>query len=359
MALAVPLKISTIYKPDIFVPENKPLLDKGQWSMVQLFLNNARNLPQSTEGPPPKGFPDPKAIPIFNAIRVASAEFEAKTIPQANELGNKLYNYGSTAVATFKAIIEIMDQPSPDKDVLLQLFGNAKDMAGESETQAKGVSDKVSDYAAVLTTEESKLKIVVEEEVKSGGGLQAQIDRLVADINQQNAAIKQAQAAIVSDQKVIDDTVYYSWIPFIGTIVALAEIITKSDDIQAQYRTIKAAVTNIQNDHLALDPLNARVKQLNYAVTFNGNQINQMDTMGVILGKIRSAWSTIDKILGNILGNINLAQANQLKNMPALSAVELTAATSQWQRVANDAHNYMMNFYVKAAEQHANVLKAA
>jgi hypothetical protein len=344
MAQGIPA--SLMYNPTVFAPNNKPLLDKGQWSMVQLFLNDARRLPTTEQQ-----FPDARAIPIFNAVRAASSHFELNTLPRANQLGNQLYNYGTTADATFRGVIQLMDQPSPNKDALRQLFGNVRDTAQRCGTEASAVEAAVKDFGNELDTGGRNLKVVVDRELTDAGGLKARIELIQNDIKTQDAAITAAQAAITADQRVINDTVYYSWIPFIGTIVAVSLIIANEKDIQEKLGIINAAVAKKRTDNNDLAPLNTRLTQLTYCQQFNGNQISQMAKMAPILGDLRSAWSTMATNLGNILQNINLAEANQLKSMDVLAPVQLTAAVNQWQQVANDAHSYMMNFYVRPVEE--------
>ena len=339
------------YNPKIFTPDNKPLLSKGQWSMVQLFLVDAANLPLT-----PDKFPDSAALPIFKAIHDAAAFFKSDTLPKSNELGNTLYNYGSTANATFQALVNIMETPNPDKDTLLQLFGNLKTSAEQAQKDAKVVFDGTQNFLNVLNDQKSKLGIVVTNEVTSNTGVQSQITLLNNDITTQNSTIQAAQASIVHDKKVIHDTVYYSWIPLIGTIVALAEIISSNNDIKAQLVKINNAVIAIQSDNQQLQPLNQKVAQLIYAQNFNNGQITQIEGVTPVLQTIQGCWGTIFSELGDVLGHINNAQADQVKKMTCLAEVELTVAANQWQDVANDAHDYMMNFYISDA---ANIKKAA
>jgi hypothetical protein len=332
------------YNPKIFTPDNKPLLSKGQWSMIQLFLVDAANLPLTNEA-----FPDPASIPIFKAIHDAAAFFKSDTLPKSNALGNTLYNYGSTANATFAALVNIMETPNPDKNVLLQLFGNLQNFAQQAQIEAKQVFDGTQGFVNVLGDQKSKLDKVVTDEVNAKSGYQSQITVLNNDITAQRSSITSAQATITSDKKVIHDTVYYSWIPLIGTIVALAEIITSSDDIKKQLGIINDAVKAIQGDNLKLEPLNQKVGQLIYAQDFNNGQIKQIGEVMPVLQTIQGAWGTISSELGDALGHINNAQADQLKGLTYLAEVELTTAANQWQDVANDAHDYMMNFYITPA----------
>ena len=329
------------YTPKTFTPENKPLLSKGQWSMVQLFLVDAANLPLSTDQ-----FPDEEAIPIFIVIHNAAAKFSTDTLPKSNSLGNRLYNYGSTAVSTFAALINLMDLPTPSKEAIQSLFASLKATADDAHTEATEVFNEVTAFIDVLNTQKPLLQKVIDNEVLKSGALAGQITILQNDIKSQRATITSAQSKIVHDQKVIDATVYYSWIPFIGTIIALAEIITSEDDIKQQINTIKTAIQAITTDNAELDPLNSKATQLTYANQFNTDLIAHLGDAKDSLKLIQGAWKTISNELGDILQNIDKAEDADLKNNACLAAVMLTTAATEWQSVANDAHNYMMNFYV-------------
>jgi hypothetical protein len=333
---------SVCYNPEVFKPNNQPLLSKGQWSMVQLFLVDAANLPLSTTGP--NSFPDEKAVPIFRKIHDAAAFFKSNTLPKSNELGNSLYNYGTTAHATFRALINIMDQPKPDKDTLRNLFGNLSSMAAKSQTDAGDVFNGTKAFANELTTQKPLLETVVRDEITARGGLQSQITILNNDITAQQGTIQSAQAAIVQDRKVINDTVYYSWIPLVGTIVAVAIIIARNEDIKTQLNRINGAVAKIQEDNGKLQPLNARVAQLAYAQNFNNGLITKIGDVLPVIQTIQGAWGTINSLLGNVIGHINTAQ--DPKSIGCLAAIELTTAANIWKDVAGDAHAYMQNFYV-------------
>lgn len=58
------------------------------------------------------------------------------------------------------------------------------------------------------------------------------IQMLHAEYNAKYADMQQAQAQIVSDNDAINSTKYYGWIPFVGTSVAVGEIIAKKNDIE-------------------------------------------------------------------------------------------------------------------------------
>jgi outer membrane murein-binding lipoprotein Lpp len=241
---------SGCYNPDTFRPADTPLLAKGQWSMVQLFLVDAANLPLTTEA-----FPDEGAIPIFRKIHDASAIFASSVLPKSMATGAALYNYGMTSAATFEAVANLLNQANPDRTTLSSLFGSLTKSAADAQSAAGDLFTGTKAYADELSRQKPLLLKLVSDEMTSAGGLKSQIDPLNTDIEAQRAVIKAAQVAITQDAKVIHDTVYYAWIPLIGAIVALAESISSQNDIQAQLQRIQTAVNQIETDNQKIRPL--------------------------------------------------------------------------------------------------------
>ena len=332
---------SACYNPDVFRPTDTPLLAKGQWSMVQLFLVDAANLPLTTSA-----FPDENALPIFRKIHDASVAFASTVLPKSMATGTSLYSYGQTSQATFSAVVRILEQDNPDRSLLSSLFGNLTQAAANAKAAAGDLFSGTKVFVDELSRQGPLLEKVVSDEVTSTGGLQSQIDPLNTDITAQRAIIKAAQIAITEDQKVIHDTVYYSWIPFIGTIVALGEAIAHQNDIQSQMQQIQTAIKQIESDNRKLQPLQSRMAQLLYAKEFNNDQITQVAHVTPVLQKIEGAWGTINQELGAVMGQISSAQ--DPRSIPCLAEVALTSAANEWHDIANDAHDYMTNFYVTA-----------
>ena len=338
------------YNPGTFTPDNKPLLSKGDWSMIQLYLQNCANLPLAVGQTPPKEFPYQDAVDIFKILHAGAATFQTVTLPAAHNMANTLYNLGQTSDAAFQAVINIM-AGDPDKATLQQVFGALHKTASDAQAGAKTIFDGTKTFADMLGKQGTALTTVKNKYVNEAGGLKTKIQNLNLSIEEEHTKISQAQAKIVEDKKVINDTVYYSWVPLVGTIIALVEIIEHDKDIEKQLNIIKKAVSDIQEYNTELQKDQAEMAQLNYADIFVKNQVAQMNTTLPKLQKIEGAWGTIATELGDILSNIDKAEGEALKKIQCLSAVYLTTAQKEWLQVANDAHDFMMNFYILPAEK--------
>jgi hypothetical protein len=334
------------YNPATFNPDNKPLLSKGDWSMVQLYLEDCKNLPLVVGHTPPKEFPYKDSVDVFKLIHAGAATFKTVTLPAANQMANTLYNLGMQADASFEAVVNIMAE-NPNKDVLKQLFGALHKTASDSQIAAKDIFKGTKKFVDMLDTQGQALTSLVNKYVDETGGLKTKIKNLKLSIQGEQTKINEAQTKIAQDNKVIHDTVYYSWIPLVGTIVALVEIIEHDKDIEKQLDIIKGAVSEIQKCNKELHKDQAQMAQLVYAESFNKHQVKLMNQTLPNLQKIEGAWGTIKTELSDIITNIDKAEGQALKKIQCLSEVYLTTAQKEWLQVANDAHDFMMNFYIK------------
>lgn len=338
---------SACYTPQGFTPDNKPLLNKAQWQQVQMYLKNCAGLPLKVGDDPSKGeFPFADSVAVYNTMHDAGAVFQTGALVDAKSMANTLFDYGTTSKESFAAVSNLMNQGSGDKTVLKQIFGSLKEKTAGYQLAAKSIFDGTKTFADVIGASGTDLTNITKKYVDQAGGLKTDIENIKLDITAQHTVITTAQAKILSDQKVIDNTVYYSWIPLIGTIVALAEIITHSNDIEEQIKKIKAAISALQVDNTKLAKDQAEMSQLIYAETFNNNQIQLIGEVMPSLQKIEGAWGTIGTELGDILTNIEAAE--KTSDVPCLADIKLSTAVSEWNQVANDAHDFMLNFYVQA-----------
>jgi len=315
--------------------------------MIQLYLQNCANLPLLVGPKPPKEFPFKDSVDVYKIIHQGAAIFQTITLPEANKMANTLYNEGTSADATFSAVINLM-AGEPSKEVLQQLFSVLHKTASEAQVSAQKIFDDTKSFADMLGKQGLSLTSLKNKYINEAGGLKTKIENINLSITGEHTKISAAQTKITQDNKVINDTVYYSWIPLVGTIVALVEIIEHDKDIETQLGIIKKAVTAIQGFNTELGKDKAEMAQLIYAETFNKNQVQEMNNVLPKLQKIEGAWGTIAVELSDVIGNINKAEGNALKDIQCLSAVYLTTAQKEWLQVANDAHDFMQNFYVKA-----------
>lgn len=328
------------YNPKALRPNDHPLMSVGQWQLLQLYLIDAMNLQ-------PGSMPYTDVAKIYTALKKQAIAFHSGPLSAAQQLGNKLYNYGVAASGSFRGVVKMMDCKTPDKDGILELLSNLESQALTFQTDSNLIFTQVSDYVAATQDQVKALNDAVAREIQKIAEDKAQIEKLTNSYNSSFADKAAAQAEIVHDKKVINDTKYYSWIPFVGTAVGVGEIISKENDIKKQVDRIKADVLAMQSDQKKIQAFNQEIAQLNYTKQYNQHMASEInDTVGS-LQTIEGAWKTIGSELGDIVENVKEASASELKDEPCLAAVALTTAAEEWLDVANDARAFENNFYIQ------------
>ncbi|NQV26840.1 MAG: hypothetical protein HQ518_21020 [Rhodopirellula sp.] len=336
------------YNPNTFKPGNTSLLSLGQWQMLQLYLVDASNLNLTSAQ-----MPYPDVLAIYKKLHCQAVAFHGNTLPQAHSMGNKLYNYGTTASLSFKAVVELMADPTPDKTAIVQLLGSLQSTAATYQADSLKIFNAISTYISDTNGDVTALQAAVKRETAKAGADQSTIEELQTQYQAKFADKQIAQSKIVSDQHAINDTKYYSWIPFVGTGVAVGEIIAKEKDIKTQLERINADVAAMQSIQGRIQGLRKEIAQLTYTAQYNTHMANEVSNAMTGLNLIKGAWGTIVSELGDVIENANLASASALKNQKCLAGVYLTTAADEWEQVASDANSFQLNFYIQPKSQAA------
>lgn len=329
------------YNPAAFAPDNKPLLSKSQWQYVQLYLQDCAHLPTN--------FPFADSQKSYNIIRSAATSFKTQTLPEAQKMANILFNQGESASSSFAAVLSLVSAKQATKETLTAIYQPLIDSATKARTAATAIFNQTKDFADTLGTQGSLLTEYKQNYINKSGGLKTEIEALEASITQERSKIHSAQGKILSDNNVIKDTKYYSWIPLIGGIVALAEIISHDKDIQKQEGIIKDALKALEGYNATLQKDKSEMAQLIYAEKFNQEQVTQINTVLPDIQKIEGVWAAIGLELQDVLDHIKKARSqSELTGITCLASLQLTTAQKEWGTVANDANDFLENFYLVA-----------
>jgi len=307
-----------------------------------LFLANARNLPLSTDT-----FSDVDAIAVFQQMHGASKEFEEKTLPNALQLAKELYNYGMEARAIFSAAANLL-RTSNDRDSVRELFNKLIATARDCQHRSQEVHDGVSKFEYSLSIEKDKLDKIIDKEVNISQETQSRIEQLINENNAARARMQSAQARL-EDDGVKNATKYYVWIPLIGTIIALENIMRMNKDIQEQSGIINELIEALKKNNSDLDGLNSKIKMLTHCGDFSKGLVGEIKELIPSLEKIVGVWGTIALELSAVVENIE----GGIDPGACLAEVALTTAADEWAQVADDAHNFMMGFPVQPLSQAA------
>jgi hypothetical protein len=273
-----------------FLPIGKLVLQLSPWQNLQKYLTGAINAQPS---------PNMQAQVILKELHATAEDFKSDVLPNANELGNTLYNYGGTASATLQGVSSVMGLPKPDKDALLALFGNLKDSA----TKAKGGVETVMSGLARFNNA-----------AVSGGKALAEL-------------LESAKQTIARTN---------------GTLQTTAKDLHQQ--LSAANLDVAEVEADIQNIQQAAGQL-AEVKLAGLTFPVAAGAEASM-AAAADLDALAGAWDALVTQLTQVLDTLANSTADDLKQEPWLSEFQLARAEKSWQDIAAQAHDFMMNFYV-------------
>lgn len=129
--------------------------------------------------------------------------------------------------------------------------------------------------------------------------------------------------------------------------MAVGEIIAKKNDIEYQLARIDADIRAMQTIQSQIQDVNMAIAHLTYAQQYNQHMIAEINSVISALQLIEGAWKTIANELRDVVENVKLATASELKNNLCLTTVQLTTAANEWLDVANDAQSFTSYFYLQ------------
>lgn len=332
------------YQPRTFTPDDKPLLSVDQWQKLQMFLETAIALPTTEDK-----YPDRRALPLFAAIQGSSATYKASTLPNAANVGEAIYNFSLDSQTHFAAVAALVAAPDDCRDQVLELYEDIISSASNELAGALKVSDDTKAYADVLRGLDNPLKTLVAQITVELGSLGDQYRKISAEVDVQNKKLQDAQDAILNDRKIIHDTVYYAWIPIIGTIVAVAEIKTHNDDITAQMATIASVTSEIGVLDQQLQALSDKISHLQQAQTLLQNQTALLESVLPVVIGIAGSWNVILQGLQLVKDAVQKSDEQVMRAHPCLAEAALATAAKEYEQVAADAHHFMENFWMAPA----------
>jgi hypothetical protein len=282
------------YPSGAFVRDGELVIENAPWQALQQYIDKITNLPPS---------PNQQAQIILARLGQAAGDVK-DVLPEANELGNSLYNFGRTAGATLKGLAQLMGQDQPNKAAVEQLLGNLRSKASEAQKLIPALADKLKSFCAATTAGSTSLSSLVSTETSSIARANETILTTAKDLEQQLAA-------------------------------ANLDVVAAAADIQK----IKQAADQLAE--IELDGPTFSVASEFAAGVAAGT------AAGLGLSAFGQAWQALVSQLTDQLARVADANETALKQDPCLSESQLTAAAQAWDDVARKAHEFMMNFYVK------------
>lgn len=342
---------SIIFTPDTFKVNNQPLLTPADWHLIQLSLNDFINLPITKDK-----MPYDTVLSIYQGLHESAVSFHDKTLPKSYNLAGDLYGYGKQAEVYFQTVVKLLDADTPHWDAIRNLLGKLRDTTNNYKGNAKDVYDQTKDYGDHVASQQTPLTDAVKAEneiiFKNGG----EVQQLNNDIQTENDHIRSAQQTILQDQKDIDNAVYYAWVWPVGSIVAIAISIERQNDINKQQGIINKSLAIIHDKNVQIETINRNTAQMTTTVKTNQNLQGDISSTLPLITKIQDAWNTIYTELDKAVTNINTDSDTNPDVI--VTTANLTTAVNEWHDVANDAHDYMMNFHIVGIDQAPDDVKA-
>ena len=268
-------------------------LDNAQWGALQKYLAQAAALPKSL---------DAKTEAILEKVHAAASECSTTVLPLAHGMGNTLYNYAMTMVATLSGLEQLMGQDAPPKPAIEQLVDNLKASAAgaladpqKANQGLAGFQNASSASGHALTQRLSLLKTRALAVNKAVG-------ETSRDLESGLAASNPDAAAVDADMEALQNAVaQFKGMSFIGLTFSVTPGVTAA-----------ARLVSGVKDEVA-------------------------------------AWNALVKQLSGLSVEIKQSTETGLRDLPGLSREVLKDAQTRWQAVEKTAHGFMLNFFITPA----------
>jgi hypothetical protein len=286
------------YPSGAFLRDGELVIQNAPWQDLQQYIDEITNLPPS---------PNQQAQIILARLGQAAQDLK-DVLPKANEMGNSLYNFGTTAGATLKGLAQLMRQDQPNKAAVEQLLGNLRSAASEAQEHPAALANTLTSFCAATTAGSTSLASLVSTATSS---------------------IAQANKTILATAKDLEQQL----------VAANLDVVATAADIQK----IKQAAGQLAE--IELDgPMFSVAAGIAAGVAAG-------TAAGLGVSALGQAWQRLVSQLTDQLAKFADANEAALKQDLCLSESQLTAAAQAWDDVARKAHEFMMNFYAKPEGQ--------
>ena len=280
------------YPSSGFLPKGKLVIRIAPWQNLQKYVTEAQNL-QNSDPPLPN-----QVQTVLVELNDAAQDLHSNVLPKANELLNSLYNFGSTANATFNALKALMSQAEPTKSAIESLLGSLKLAAITAQKTTFAVVDGLTNFGIVTTDGGKALTSLLETTKTSISQSNTTIVSAVQDLNQQLAATN------------LDIGIIH------GGMQTIKQVAGELAGIELTGLTFPVDVALTAEKNAAAD-----------------------------ISALSQAWGVLVNQLTNLLTKV-IDDKVDLQQELCFSELALTAASKAWSKIAAEAHDHMMKFYI-------------
>lgn len=266
------------------------MLSLSNWALLQQYLAKASVISKS---------PDAQTDAILQRIISSAQTCSSTVLPSAHAMGNTVFNYANTIVATLGGLEQLMSQDTPPKSAIEQLVGNLISTITPALNGPQTVNQGLNSFGS--------------SSASAGTALSARLAMMKTKVSAANESI-----------------------------------LTASNDIDSKLKETSLNVSAIDTDIQNLQNVVIKIKGvsfegLNFSVTGGVTPASQL-TIAVKSGIV--AWNTLLKELNLLDVQIKQSSESELKAIPGLAPSVLQDAQKRWQTLDALAHDFMMNFFV-------------
>ncbi|OJJ88372.1 uncharacterized protein ASPGLDRAFT_31525 [Aspergillus glaucus CBS 516.65] len=294
---------------------------------------------------------------VYKTIKTDSSDFQDNTWDGIVELASNIYTYASKAGGTdessyyYKIMEWVKNYNEANTDDEREKY------AADITYAAKKQLGIVTDLQRKAETARTDLGVFHDKCVASKGQLDGSANTMQTLLKKENSdietltkEIEDAKKALEPIQKRIDEarlreqhTEYYSWIPIVGTIAAIAVIALAEEEIASLRDSLNKIMVVINSDQAKLQAANA----LQGDITGMGTDVDSL--LGIIapaisiLEDLQGAWKSMSTKLEVLMSLFE----DETEGVPPMDMAEtdLQSIIEEWNALRDDADAYIKEAY--------------
>ncbi|KAI0453831.1 hypothetical protein F5B21DRAFT_504924 [Xylaria acuta] len=294
----------------------------------------------------------------YSTMKTDTSQFLDITWPSIVDLSNNIYNFSALAggkddssyyASMLKWVGMYNDETDPDKkeeyrqsiqQITKTMYDKTQtlhDKAEESKQALIKFEEATRTSQVALTSSSSQLSDLLE-------GEDGEITELKDQISQSLKDIEAYQKEIDADRLTIEQTAYYVWIPFAGTIAAVSVLLVTENDIHRLEKAIKTVRDTINQEKAKLQA----AMRLQSDITSMSMQVDKLvDLFGPVITTLEMLQGAWEK-MGSDLNSLNELFNDQGTDIPPMlmEQIQLNQIIDQWNALKNCVDQYRQNAYL-------------
>ncbi|KAI1776743.1 hypothetical protein F4818DRAFT_440141 [Hypoxylon cercidicola] len=323
-------------------------------------------------------------IVTYSTMQGEASNFLSVTWEQLVTIANKIFSYAQDAggdvdledpnkeTSYYRAMLTWVrdwndenNSDHPDQDKLQTLQKNIQEATNDEIKNADALKKRTDDAWEALTefhdackehqtdlAGKSKTMMnllegengIIAQLTEEIAGYMDEIKDLQEKIEKGKCPIHATALCCSSNRKKIQETAYYIWIPFIGTIAGVTIDILAEEDIKRLRDQIKGIQERVNQDQMKLQDAMRMSADITSMGTHIDNLVDCIRPAITTLEKIQGAWRAMSADLQGLHDMFE----GQLDHIPGfkLEQLQLNQIVAQWNTLKNDVDIFRKNAYL-------------